>query len=78
MATKKNKSQQTTGLVEWFDSFKGIGYIRTEDGNLIMVTYKDLPIRNGDFVVIRKGQKVMFNIQTGIRGPEAKDIKIIQ
>ena len=77
MPGKKIKTGQIRGTVEWFDAFKGNGYIRTDDGNLVLLTYKELPIQNGDFIVPKKGQKVIFYIESGVRGPEAKNLKII-
>ncbi len=72
------KTGLISGTVQWFDTLKGIGFIKTDEGNLIYVNYKDLPIRNGDFVVLKTNQRVLFEIKSGQRGPEAKNIKITQ
>jgi len=73
----KVKNKKITGTVQWFDTIKGIGFIKTDEGNLVFVDYTDLPIKNGDFVVIRPNQKVKFDLITGQRGPEAKNIIIL-
>ncbi|MBN2893347.1 MAG: cold-shock protein [Bacteroidales bacterium] len=65
------------GIVQWFDSIRGIGFIKTEAGNMVFVNYTDLPIKNGNFIVLRPNQKVVFDISVGSRGPQAKNIKIV-
>ncbi|MEA3450665.1 MAG: cold shock domain-containing protein [Bacteroidota bacterium] len=65
------------GTVQWFDTLKGIGIIKTDEGNLIYVNYRDLPIKDGDFVVLKSNQKILFEIKNGHRGPQAKNIQFI-
>jgi len=67
-----------TGIVEFFDPLKGVGYIKTQEGNSIAIEYKDLPIKDGQFVLLRKNQKVMFDIYMGEMGAQAKNITIIK
>lgn len=74
---KKIKKGRITGIVKWFDTTRGYGYIKTEEGNLIFVNYTELPIRDGDFVVLRPRQKVSFEIFEGLRGAQAKKIYIL-
>lgn len=73
MSNNKNKRQH--GTVEWFDTTRGIGFIKTQEGNTIFVNYTDLPIRDGDFIILRPNQKVTFEIYQGVRGQQAKNIK---
>lgn len=75
MPNKSIKKGLISGTVQWFDTLKGLGYIRTDEGNLIYVSYVDLPIKDGDFVVLKPNQRVLFKIITGPRGPQAKNIK---
>ena len=74
MPEKKVKSNSITGTVEWFDPIKGIGYIKTDEGNLVAVTYRDLPIKDGDFELLRKNQRIRFDIYEGEMGIQAKNI----
>lgn len=74
---KKIKTTKVNGVVEWFDNTKGFGYIRTADGNKIFVYYADLPIKDGDFIALRANQKVAFDIFTGPRGAQAKNIDVL-
>ena len=78
MPTKKIVSESISGTVQWFDSIRGVGFIKTDEGNLIYVNYSDLPIKNGNFVVLHTNQRVIFDIKSGSRGPQAKNIKIIR
>ncbi len=74
---KSLKSRAIRGIVQWFDSIKGIGFIKTEEGNMVFVNYTDLPIKNGNFIVLRANQSVEFDIKMGFRGPQAKNIRIM-
>jgi len=74
---KKIKTEKIFGIVEWFDNTKGFGYITTKNGNKIFVYYADLPIRDGDFIVLRANQKVAFDIFRGPRGLQAKNIDVL-
>jgi len=71
------KSNRVNGIVQWFDSTKGIGYIQTEEGNEIFINYENLPIKNGRFITLQKNQKVIFDIHEKRGYPEAINIKII-
>ncbi len=71
------KNQAIKGIVKWFDSTKGIGYIQTIEGSDIFVNYTDLPIKNGRFVSLEEGQNVEFDIIEDGKGPQAKNIKIV-
>ncbi|MBN2664484.1 MAG: cold-shock protein [Bacteroidales bacterium] len=75
--SKKIKITKVFGTVEWFDNTKGFGYITTDNGNKIFVYYADLPIKDGDFIVLRANQKVAFDIFKGPRGAQAKNIDVL-
>lgn len=74
---KLTKNTNIKGRVKWFDTTKGFGYIRTEAGSDIFVNYSDLPIKNGRFLTLEPNQVVVFDIEEGTRGPQAKNIKIV-
>ena len=78
MPKKKVKSNSISGTVQWFDSIRGVGFIKTDEGNLVYVNYTDLPIKNGNFIVLNTNQRVIFDIKTGARGPQAINIKIVK
>lgn len=77
MPNKKINTKGHSGIVEWFDPLKGVGYIKTDEGNFVAVNYKDLPIKDGQFVLLRKNQKVLFDIYMGEMGAQAKNINIV-
>jgi len=72
---KKTKTDRVKGIVQWFDTTRGYGYIKTSEGNVIFVNYTDLPIRDGDFVILRTNQQITFEIYQGDRGTQAKNIQ---
>lgn len=74
---KKIKVGKIKGVVEWFDNTRGFGYLITTEGIRVFVYYADLPIKDGDFIVLRQNQNVYFEIFQGPRGPQAKNIEII-
>ena len=63
------------GIVKWFDSSKGYGFIQTEDGNDIFVHYSG--IKTEGFKRLLKGQEVTFEIVESDRGPQATDVSIV-
>lgn len=64
------------GIVKWFDSSKGYGFIQTEDGNDIFVHYSG--IKTEGFKRLLKGQEVTFEIVESDRGPQATDVIIVE
>ena len=64
----------STGTVRWFNSEKRYGFITAEDGKDIFVHATALSdgIRN-----LEPNQKVSFSVCDGERGPQAKDVTII-
>ncbi|UCE06211.1 MAG: cold shock domain-containing protein [bacterium] len=63
------------GIVKWFSSKKGYGFIEQEDGNDLFVHYTaiDMP----GFKTLSDGDRVSFDVNESERGPEAKNVKKI-
>ena len=72
------KSKNITGTVAWFDSTKGIGFIKTNEGNEIFVNYINLPLINGRLIILQPKQKILFDISEKKTYPEAINLKIIK
>jgi len=76
--TEYKKKKQVIGIVQWFDVNKGIGFVKTEEGNFVKILYKFLPIKDGDFVLVKENDKIKFEIIDDINGPIAKNIEILK
>lgn len=65
------------GVVKWFSKEKGFGFIQPEGGEGakdIFVHYSD--IQTDGFKTLIDGQHVEFEIQDGVKGPKAKNVKV--
>lgn len=60
------------GVVKWFSSEKGYGFIRRDNGDEIFVHHSDI---NGDgFRALRQGETVEFEIAQAEKGPRATNL----
>lgn len=58
------------GTVRWFSPSRGYGFIRPDDGGEdLFVRYS--AIRVAGYKTLREGQRVVFEVGPGERGPEA-------
>ncbi|MFQ6607937.1 MAG: cold-shock protein [Fidelibacterota bacterium] len=68
-------SERQTGTVKWFDSRKGYGFITTENGSDVFVHYSSL---DGEgFRTLEENVAVEFEVVDGEKGPQAKDVKVV-
>lgn len=63
------------GTVKWFNSKKGFGFIKKEDGTDVFVHYTGV-VGEG-FKTLSEGDSVEFEIEDSDKGPRAIDVKII-
>jgi len=63
------------GTVKWFSDQKGYGFIEQEDGQDVFVHHTG--INASGFKTLNEGQRVRFEIETGEKGPKAKDVEIL-
>jgi len=63
------------GIVKWFSSKKGYGFIEQEDGNDLFVHFT--AIDEPGFKTLYDGDRVSFDVNESDRGPEAKNVKKI-
>lgn len=63
------------GTVKWFNSKKGFGFIKKEDGTDVFVHYTGV-VGEG-FKTLAEGDNVEFEIEDSDKGPRAIDVKII-
>lgn len=62
-----------SGIVKWFNDAKGYGFIRTDGSDAdIFVHYSAI---DGDgFKTLAEGQKVLFELVEGPKGPLASNV----
>ena len=64
-----------TGIVKWFNSSKGYGFITRESGDDVFVHYKAI---DGDgFKTLNEGDKVEFEVEQGEKGLQATKVNKI-
>ncbi len=61
-----------TGVVKWFDSKKGYGFISVEGGDDVFVHFS--AIRSDGYKTLDEGQKVEFETEHGPKGLQAVDV----
>ena len=69
------RSYMNNGIVKWFNSEKGFGFISVEGGDDVFAHFS--AIQKDGFKTLEEGQKVSFNIVEGARGPQAENITIL-
>jgi cold shock protein len=63
----------TVGTVKWFNTNRGYGFIKPEDGNDVFVHAS--AIQDGDS--LQDGQAVEFDITQGQKGPQATNVRAV-
>ncbi|EFE4810003.1 cold shock protein CspG [Escherichia coli] len=66
-------SNKMTGLVKWFNSDKGFGFISPADGSKDVFVHFSA-IQSNNFRTLEEGQQVEFSIENGTKGPAAANV----
>ena len=61
-----------TGIVKWFNSEKGFGFISVEGENDVFVHFS--AIQSEGYKALEEGQQVEFEVVEGARGPQASNV----
>ena len=69
-------SDKKTGIVKWFDSKKGYGFIEVEGGDDIFVHFSE--IQEEGYKSLKDGEKVEFEIQKDDQGERAKSVTKVE
>ena len=64
------------GIVKWFNSGKGYGFIEQEDGPDVFVHHSG--INSTGFKTLNEGDRVTFDIEQGQKGPAAANVTVVQ
>ena len=60
------------GIVKWFNSEKGYGFITTNDGKDVFVHYTAIP--GEGYRTLTPGDKVEFELVISRKGPQARNV----
>ena len=63
------------GIVKWFNSSKGYGFIEQEDGPDVFVHHSG--INSDGFKTLNEGDRVTFEIEEGGKGPRAVNVTVV-
>lgn len=66
-------AERQEGTVKWFNSTKGFGFISQENGDDVFVHFTSI-IGDG-YKSLNEGQKVIFSVVEGEKGPQATDVE---
>jgi CspA family cold shock protein len=73
---ENDSMSQTTGVVKWFNSDKGFGFIKQENGPDVFVHFR--AINSEGFTSLDEGQKVEFTVTQGQKGLQAENVTVIE
>lgn len=62
-----------TGIVKWFNSEKGFGFIQQDDGGPDVFVHFSA-IETSGFKSLEENQKVEYNVTQGPKGPQAERV----
>ena len=65
-------SDRQIGTVKWFNDSKGFGFISRENGPDVFVHFR--AITGAGFRTLAEGQRVVFDLTQGQKGPQAENV----
>ena len=73
--TTTRKTKMTQGTVKWFNAQKGFGFIATEDKDVFVHISA---VQAAGIDTLNEGDAVMFEEQSGPKGPSAINLSVTQ
>ncbi len=67
--------ERETGVVKWFNTAKGYGFIQRDAGGDAFVHYRF--IRGEGYRSLDDGQRVEFTVVDGEKGPQAQEVELL-
>jgi len=65
-------ADRETGIVKWFNSDKGFGFIERDNADDVFAHYSE--INDSGYRSLDEGQRVEFTVVDGQKGPQAQNI----
>ena len=65
---------KTTGIVKWFDSERGYGFISCNNGNDVFVHHSQVKEKGSD-KDLHENESVTFDVEDGNKGPMAINVQ---
>ncbi|MCE7938706.1 cold-shock protein [bacterium] len=65
---------QLTGEVKWFNTQKGFGFISRDDGQRDVFVHFSAIKTDESFRNLNEGDRVMFDVEVGPKGPRATNV----
>lgn len=68
-------TNNTSGIVKWFNEGKGFGFIQSDSGEDLFAHYSE--INMSGYKALKEGQRVQFEITQGKKGRQASNITVM-
>lgn len=71
-------AERATGIVKWFNSSKGYGFIGREEGKDLFVHYSAIQDPGNGYRNLQEGDRVEFDVEEGAKGLQAINVTRVE
>lgn len=71
----KSEMQTARGKVKWWNAEKGFGFLSQQDGSDVFAHFS--AVQMDGYKNLKEGQDVAFEIQQGLKGPQAANVRLV-